>query len=216
MMNYKDIQKSQFYLDTYAKVEQLKKDFPVNHGFLHVNHVLANAKKLAKTFNLNNYQKRLLYVASVLHDIGYINGREDHALSGGNLAKQVLEKNGFSQKEVEVICDAITRHGGKDISDYQSPISLCLVLADKLDFVASRYNPNIPDHPVNPIYLAIKELNFSLGENEILLEFVIGNGFNIAEFESGHFGRKLISVFSMLSSSLRIPYKFIYRKENHV
>ncbi len=215
-MNYKAIQKSQFYLDTYAKVEQLKKDFPVNHGFLHVNHVIENAKSLAKSFNLNNYQKRLLYVACALHDIGYINGREEHALSGGIIARPYLEKNGFTPNEVEIICDAISRHGGKDLSDYQSPIPLCLVLADKLDFVSSRYNPNIPEHPVNPIYLSIQKLNFSLGENEILLEFVVGDGFNKEEFESGHFGRKLLSVFSMLSEALSRPYKFVCKKVQDV
>ena len=199
-----------FYRKTYSEVEELKKDFPVNHGFLHVNHVLANAKKLAKIFGLNKNERRQLYIASVLHDIGYIKGREEHAKSGGEMAKEFLEKNGFSQSDVSVICDAISRHGGKDISDYQSPISLCLVLADKLDFVGSRYNPNIAEHPVNPIYLAIKSLDLAIFPNEIVLKFQVKKDFNPQEFISGHFGRKLTLVFSTLSEVLGKPYRFEY------
>lgn len=210
-MNYKDIQKTAFYNDIYSKVEELKKDYPVNHGFLHVNHVLSNAKKLSKTFKLNNNQKRLLYIACALHDIGYLKGRENHAESGKEMASEFLADKGFSQKDIFIICDAIARHGGKELDDYKSPISLCLVLADKLDFVGSRYNPNIVGYPVNPIYLAIQKLDLEVGEDEIVLNFIVKQGFDADEFIKGHFGRKLLLVFDNLSLALNKPYRFEYK-----
>lgn len=141
--------------------------------------------------------------------MGYLNGREDHAKSGEEIARPFLESNGFKPNEIDIICDAISRHGGKDESDYQSPIPLCLVLADKLDFVASRYNLKIKDHPVSLNFVSIKKLDLELGE-KITLNFFVKPFFNSEEFEQCHFGKKLKLVFSMLSKALDKPYEFNY------
>ena len=39
-MNYLDIVNSDYFKETYSKIEEMKKDFPVNHGFIHVNNVI--------------------------------------------------------------------------------------------------------------------------------------------------------------------------------
>ena len=51
-MDYKDVLKSDYFNETYAKIEELKKDFYVNHGFVHVDGVINNAKfqKLFEVF----------------------------------------------------------------------------------------------------------------------------------------------------------------------
>ena len=56
-MDYKEILKSDYFKETYAKIEELKKDFYVNHGFIHINGVINNAKYLADLFCLNPKQK---------------------------------------------------------------------------------------------------------------------------------------------------------------
>ena len=39
-MNYIDIQNTDFFQNSYSKIEELKKDFPVNHGFIHIKNVI--------------------------------------------------------------------------------------------------------------------------------------------------------------------------------
>ena len=77
-MDYVDILKSDYYKETYSKIEELKKDFYVNHGFIHIDGVIKNADYLADLFCLTRKQKELLLIASALHDVGYLMGREDH------------------------------------------------------------------------------------------------------------------------------------------
>lgn len=206
-MNYNDILKSEFFKDAYSKIEQLKKDFPVNHGFIHVSHVLENAKELSEIYGLSKKEEQNLLIACALHDIGYLKGREDHPKSGAVLAEKFLKENNFPQKDISVICDAISRHGGKDISDYRDPISRCLVLADKFDFISSRYNAQ--DESVKN-YLAIERVKFEVGAENVLKIFV-KDFFDVTEFENSY-GAKLKKTLAMLSEATAKPSKLEYIK----
>ncbi|MGI6404907.1 MAG: HD domain-containing protein [Syntrophaceticus sp.] len=65
--------------------------------------------------NLTGQQsaKEVIYAAGILHDVGrwrqYETG-EDHSLIGAEIAKEISERAGFSQKEIGVICRAIREH----------------------------------------------------------------------------------------------------------
>lgn len=140
MTSYKEVLQSEYFNKCYSLVEELKKDFPVNHGFIHIKHVIKNGKSLAKTFKLSNYETNLLLIACTLHDIGYTQGREDHAKSGAILARKYLESNSnLTNNEINVVCNAIASHGGDYVEDFRDKVSFCLIFADKLDFISSRY-----------------------------------------------------------------------------
>lgn len=205
-MRYTDIMKSDFFVSTYEKIEEMKKDYPVNHGFVHIEHVVENAKELADTFHLTDEEKENLYVACVLHDVGYLNGRENHARVGAEIAKEYLQQNGFSQRDVGVICDAIACHGGKDLADYQSKVALCLVLADKLDFVSSRYNALDPDVKN---FLAVDSVKLYVGD-EAIIKIYLKDDINIEEFETAYTNRKLKKVLEKLTEALHMPCDIQY------
>lgn len=140
-MNYQELLNSEYVIDTYKKIEYLKKDFPVNHGFIHINHVIDNAKRISKVFNFSKEDTELLLIAAVLHDIGYTVGRDEHAKNGRLLALEYLMNHSdIEQKNIKRICNAIASHGGKEKKDYRDNISIALILADKMDFVKSRYD----------------------------------------------------------------------------
>lgn len=168
-MDYKDIIKSDYFNETYAKIEELKKDFYVNHGFVHVNGVIENAKYLADLFGLTSKQKELLLMASALHDVGYLMGREGHAKNGSILVNDYL-KDKLPKKDVDIICSAIASHGGKKESDYENSISMCLILADKFDFTKVRYKDDGKEHVYLPLFKSTEK---------ILLERVEGNNFKL-------------------------------------
>jgi len=54
-------------------------------------------------------QKRILFLAALLHDIGKIEGR-DHAARGAVLSRTILERMGLPQEEIELVCFLVAEH----------------------------------------------------------------------------------------------------------
>lgn len=212
-MNYIDILNSRYFKEIYTKIEEMKKDFTVNHGFIHVYNVIENAKRLVKVFNLDNKQEELLLIACVLHDIGYLEGREDHALSGSMLAKDYLMVNEFNDEDIARITEAIKNHGGKKEGDYLDPISMCLVIADKLDFISSRYDKERLKESYINIFPNILDTYLNYDTHLLVLNIVINNDFNIYGFENEHYYSKLVDFLSLLSKRLDCSYNINYIKK---
>lgn len=205
-MNYIDIRKSEYYINTYSKIEEIKKDFPVNHGFVHINHVINYAKQLSRLYGLNNHEKKLLYIACSLHDIGYVNGREDHAKSGSIMAREYLGKSNLTLKDIDIICNAIANHGGKKKEDFLEPVSRCLAIADKMDFTRSRYDINNTQYNITTFKNIIKT-ELSINNNCYILNILVTPQFSEAEFNNDYFGKKLNNFLHLLSSTFNMEYK---------
>ena len=77
--------------------------------------------------------KEVLYAAGLLHDIGYWQEHEegeDHAVVGALLAKDILLRVGFDEKETRIICRAIFEH--RYINQEMSFLGERLLRADNL------------------------------------------------------------------------------------
>jgi len=205
-MNYKDIQNSKFYKDTYTKIEDLKKDFYVNHGFLHIDHVLKNAKRVANEFNLTRKEKQLLYMACCLHDVGYLDGRDDHALNGSIIARNFLEQNKVKLSDIDIICNAIANHGGKRSDDFLEPVSKCLCIADKLDFVRSRYDKSLAPREIANLFLSVKDTRFLIENDKYIIEIYAERNFSESAFLDDYFGKKLVAFLKLLSETFYKDY----------
>lgn len=210
-MNYEDILKSDYFNETYKKIEELKKDFYVNHGFIHINGVIKNAKYLADIFCLNQKQKDLLLIASALHDVGYMLGRENHASNGGKLVYEFL-KDKMVEEDVNLICRAIACHGGKKEDDFLCPISLCLILADKLDFTKERYKDDGKEHENLPLFKSIEKVILTKEKNNnFRLKIYTTNKELFKNLNNNYYFEKLFEVFRKLKNvySYEIKVDFI-------
>lgn len=209
-MKYTEILKSEFYKETYEKIAELKKDFAVDHSFLHIQHVIKNAKKLSKTFNLSNKQKNLLYIACCLHDIGYLEGRENHAQNGSLIAREFLKKHNIKECDIDVICSAIANHGGKEEKDFYDKVSLCLTIADKLDFIGSRYNEKLMTVEKAKNFKNIISNDLSLQNNSLILKIFVTSNFDSKKFEEEYFGVKLFNFLNLVCKTLNYNNKVEY------
>ena len=199
-MNYKEILESEYFIETYSKIEELKKDFYVNHGFIHISGVIDNAQYLADIFGLNAKQKELLLIASALHDIGYLKGREGHAKNGGILVREYLNGK-MPEEDIDVVVNAVSSHGGKREEDFKCPVSMCLILADKLDFTKGRYKDDGKEHYSLPLFLSIEKVVLEkLGEKnfKLLIHTTKPEVFN--NLEENYFFGKLFEVFRKIES----------------
>lgn len=207
---YKQILNSKYFKETYALIEEMKKDFPVNHGFIHINNVVNNAKNICDFFNYDSYKKELLLIACLLHDIGYLKGRDEHPLNGGKLAKEYLESlNLLTIQEIEIITKAISNHGGKLLSDYENDISLGLILADKMDFSKIRYSNDVNKYPKVEAFLNIEEIKLEKIDETNYLTVRVNEKFKSSESSDNYF-EKLNTVLNNLKESRGI--EIIIRK----
>ena len=205
-MNYIDILNTDYYKEIYAKIEELKKDFPVNHGFIHINNVIENSKRLAITFNLNNKQTELLLIAATLHDIGYLFGKDDHAYNGGIYSKELLETWEFSKEDIEIISNAISNHGGKTKEEYEEIISMCLICADKLDFINTRYDITKLKEEYLSTFPYISDTYLDYKNNQIVLNINVSKNFDVKIFEISSYYNKLEKFLNLLSERLNASY----------
>ena len=97
-------------LDAFAKIDGANK-YVSSHGIKHVYGCLMIAKKLGSLFYLSERDQLLLEVSLVLHDIGQVCGRQNHANKSVEFAKKHLPKqNEFNEAELQIIYDAIETH----------------------------------------------------------------------------------------------------------
>jgi len=199
-MNYQDILKSDYFNKTYEEIEELKKDFYVNHGFIHINGVINNAKYLAELFCLTEKQKELLLIASALHDVGYLKGREDHAKNGGVIVREYLNGK-MPEDDIDIVCNAIASHGGKTEDDYVCPVSMCLILADKFDFAKQRYKDDGKEHKHLPLFQSIEKIVLTKEDgNNFKLNIYTTNKKLFDNIEDNYFFQKLFEVLKRVKN----------------
>lgn len=76
-------------------------------------------------------------IAALLHDIGIVDGRKNHAERSKEMAKKYLEKYEVSSDEIAIIAGAIGCHSGDD--RIVNLVDAALMMGDKMDITRSRF-----------------------------------------------------------------------------
>lgn len=102
-----------------------------------IEHLCAVAR-IAMLLNLEEkagIEKDIVYGAALLHDCGryiqYENGTP-HEEAGAEIARGILPECGYSEKETEIIIQAISSHRGSVQKDRDNALSDILYRADKM------------------------------------------------------------------------------------
>ena len=140
-MTYLDIIQDREIMAIYSRIDILKQDEPKHYGIIHVLSTIEYARQLAECFELNIKERNLLFIACALHNIGHLNGKTLHAQTGAEMAKGYLRRNNIPSADITVIGSAIASHTGRRGDNFYDNVSACLILADKMDFGATRIKP---------------------------------------------------------------------------
>lgn len=108
-----------------------------DHGFNHINNVTNRARMIAEKIGFSPEKIELTCIASYLHDIGNITGRENHSLAGSIMAFQLLNELTDDMESIAQIVTAIASHD-EYCGDVTDDISAVLIIADKSDVRRSR------------------------------------------------------------------------------
>ena len=107
------------------------------HSFAHVEKVAATSSMILSTLGYDERTVELARIASIMHDIGNVINRVDHAQSGAVMAFRLLDRLSMPASE---ICSVISAIGNHDEGTGQplDPISAALIIGDKTDVRRSR------------------------------------------------------------------------------
>ncbi len=136
--NYKLILKDKTIQNIYLEINK-KINYVIDHGKLHVKHVIKNTKNICKALSVSEHNKRLALIAAALHDVGRLCDNKRHCLEGAKFAQDYLNRK-LTEEDILTIKDSISHHAIKDF-DFNSSndVAWVLLLADKMDNVRSRY-----------------------------------------------------------------------------
>tara|TARA_R110001583_G_scaffold7234_7_gene36107 strand:+ start:225 stop:1406 length:1182 start_codon:yes stop_codon:yes gene_type:complete len=77
------------------------------HNLTHTQRVVKSTKEILDSLKLEDKETEHLILAAWLHDTGYTKGSEDHEETSTIIAKEFLEKQGYSQEGIKKICSII-------------------------------------------------------------------------------------------------------------
>jgi len=146
------------------------------HSFAHVEKTAASSAMILTTLGYDERTVELARIASIMHDIGNVINRADHAQSGAVMAFRLLDNLNMPASEICSIISAIGNHDegtGLPID----PISAALIIGDKTDVRRSRVrNTDLLTFDIHDrVNYAVEksELRFNDDNSSIILELQI-------------------------------------------
>ncbi len=114
-----------------------------DHGLQHLGRVSARAYHLLEALEAPARSRELAAISGLLHDIGNVVHRLNHAHHSALLAFQLLKERGLPTAEIAVVIGAIANHDDESGDPISEP-SAALIIADKSDVHRSRVrNPRM-------------------------------------------------------------------------
>ncbi len=146
------------------------------HSFAHVERVASTAAMILTTLGYDERTVELAKIAGMMHDIGNVINRIDHAQSGAVMAFRLLDCMKMPSHEICAIISAIGNHDegtGQPIN----PISAALIIADKSDVRRSRVrNQDILSFDIHDrVNYAVEraDLHFNEDNSALILDLTI-------------------------------------------
>jgi len=91
-------------------LNKLRDELPAHltyHNIDHTEDVMQAAASLAAAEGVDETGQALLAAAALLHDTGFLIGREGHEQASCNVARYYLADYGYTPEEIEIICSLI-------------------------------------------------------------------------------------------------------------
>ena len=107
-----------------------------HHNWNHVVNVMNITNKILTDLNYDEDTIESAKLAAILHDIGAIDGKENHAYKSYKFAEQYFDENNIKFAKRDMVLEAIKNHS--DGFDSDNVIQLALILADKIELKSTR------------------------------------------------------------------------------
>lgn len=205
---YEKIKNDSFIIDIYNKIHEYEdKDKEKGWAYHDYNHVLNVSALVEKLLLMLNYDDDLVYsakIASILHDTGALQGKEDHALRSYEFAKKYFKDNNINFKNINQVLEAIKIHS--DGFDTDNIIALALILSDKLDVKYTRVAEEGKKIVGNRQFLNILDIEISFNDEMFIFNFKTNSKINKKELDEYYFTKKIFKAIDSFCNKVNKKY----------
>lgn len=202
--------------EIYSKINENenKNNGWAHHNMEHALRVCSIAENLLKELNYPEDVIEATRVACVLHDIGCVEGKENHAYRGSVMAEKYFEEINFQSKYKDKIIEAIRDHSNGFESD--NIITLALLAGDKLDIDKRRMAPGGYSVEGMRQLQYVNEIKIEIIDKTLKINFITTNEFNAKEWENYYFMPKVIKAVRSFANRNNLNYEFYKNGEKWI
>lgn len=144
------------------------------HGQRHVGVVSSITRYILEKLEAPQRETELAQIAAYLHDIGNVINRQDHPISGANIAFTLLNEMGMDSEEIAPILGSIGNHE-ELLGAPVSRMSAALIIADKSDVHFSRVqNPIMETFDIHDrVNYAVQKSRVEMKDGEHTVELTL-------------------------------------------
>ena len=207
MSKFEQIVNDEKIIQQYNKIsefEDLDKGW-AHHNLEHVKNVSKLVEVLLKKLNYDEDFIEEAKIAAILHDVGAVEGKNNHALRSYEFAKKYFDENNILLKNRELVLDAIKSHSDGFNSD--NIMTLTLIISDKLDIKHTRVAKEGYNVKGMRQLQYIKDILVDIDNENLEIKFVCDDKININELEEFYFMIKVFRAIKTFSEKMNLTPK---------
>ena len=207
MSKFEQIVNDEKIIQRYNKIsefEDLDKGW-AHHNLEHVKNVSKLVETLLKKLNYDEDFVEEAKIAAILHDVGALEGKNNHALRSYEFAKKYFDENNILLKNGELVLDAIKSHSDGFNSD--NIMTLTLIISDKLDIKHTRVAKEGYNVKGMRQLQYIKDILVDIDNKNLEIKFVCDDKININELEEFYFMIKVFRAIKTFSEKMNLTPK---------
>lgn len=174
------------------------------HNFEHVKNVSKIAEKILTDLNFNEETIYKCKIACLLHDIGALQGKEEHAKRSFEYARKLFENKNWIFEDSESVLDAIKNHSSG--FETNNIIALSIILADKLDIKKTRISEIGKTIEGNRQYAHIEDIIINIQDDVLTINFITDGKMIMKEVNNYYFTDKVFKAIEAFSKKLNLKY----------
>lgn len=204
-MNYQEVINDKKILKLLKEID-CHNDNQFNHGLQHVNNVIENLLKLSKIIDINESDLNDLLTACILHDLGQLEGSQDHYLRSKVKARNYL-KGKLNNDIIDKILSAIENHHEKAKIDQLSLFDHLLLFADKTDFTFKRLDKNyLKQNKADYFESHILDVNFMIKKDTLIVKIISDHMIDQEKLASWSYYPKIEKRVEEFAAKLKLEY----------
>ena len=196
-------------LEMYKQIEQNEtgENAWAFHNYNHVKNVSDLSESILTELNFDKDTIYKVKIASLLHDVGAVEGKEGHQQRSFEFAKNLFEKNNWIFDGKDEVLDAIKNHSAG--FDTDNVITLSIILADKLDIKKTRISEVGKTVIGNRQYQHINDIIIDIKDNVFTVNFITDSNMDIKEASEYYFTVKVFKAIKAFCTKLNLKYNIV-------
>ena len=182
------------------------------HNYEHVKNVTKIAEKILTDLNFDENTIYKCKIACMLHDIGALQGKEEHAQRSFEYARKLFKDKNWVFEDSDDVLDAIKYHSSG--FDNNNLLTLSIILADKLDIKKTRISEEGKKIIGNRQYQHIEDIIINIKNGIISINFITDGNMIIEEANNYYFTSKVFKAIESFSNKLNLKYKILLDNES--